>query len=408
LLPEHESTRKRIYCIFYSINKIAGIIQEKRSDIYTYVRNHPESRMHVFIIAVFFCSRILYVVDTLIASLLPIASLKPASSPFWTMWDQWDTPFYIAIAANGYAPVTPHAATYPAFFPLYPLCIRLTAPLFGNNYYLASLFVTNICWLIALYGIAYLGCHLFSERVAMGAVLMLTVFPSAIYGFVPYPHALFLALAIYAYIAMRHQSWFVAAILGMLASLTRQLGVLLVIPFLLEYLKRCQWNWRAIRVNILAVAIIPCGTLIYMALLWRVTGNPFQFLMAQGFWNRVPVFPLVPLWQGLLMLPDPQQADYLSFFSVIGMIALTVVAWRRLPTSASILATVQLPLYLLTVYPGAVLLSQARFMLEIFPLFIVFGELATRRRWVLIVILITCTLLQLVLLAKFARGGWVQ
>ena len=66
-------------------------------------------------------------------------------------------------------------------------------------------------------------------------MLYLTLFPSAFFLFAGYTEALFLALAIWCVVVARRGGWWQAGVLGLLASLTRQVGLLLIIPYLYEY-----------------------------------------------------------------------------------------------------------------------------------------------------------------------------
>ena len=74
------------------------------------------------------------------------------------VWARWDSGWFLRIAEHGY-----HAGAEPAFYPLYPLLVRLLGPVFGGHYVLAGLLVS----LAASLGAFYLLHHLAEARLGM-------------------------------------------------------------------------------------------------------------------------------------------------------------------------------------------------------------------------------------------------
>ena len=60
-------------------------------------------------------------------------------SPAFGVWQRWDACWYLRIAEFGYESGEPGTA----FFPVYPIAIRLLGPLFLGNLTLAALVVTQ-------------------------------------------------------------------------------------------------------------------------------------------------------------------------------------------------------------------------------------------------------------------------
>jgi hypothetical protein len=85
-----------------------------------------------FVLAVFAASRLFYLLGaTLLAPIVPISPLQRQTSifPFDTLsiWATFDGEHYVSVAESGYAQDSP------AFFPLYPLLVRLSTALFGGS-----------------------------------------------------------------------------------------------------------------------------------------------------------------------------------------------------------------------------------------------------------------------------------
>lgn len=335
-----------------------------------------------------------------------------------TSWQQWDADWYIRIATQGYT--TPDAT---AFFPLYPLLIAtLSAPFHGQAAYVAALLISNLATLGALLLLYWLAAERWGGPVALRAVTYLALFPTALFLFAPYNESLFLALALGCFVALGARRWAVAGLLGGLAALTRSAGVLLLVPFawaLWEHLRtrageRLRVGWRPA----LAALLIPAGIAAFAVYCGARFGDPLTFSQAQAHWNRVLAWP----WQGLIwQVQGLQSAPPASFFQVhdlldlaatLGFAALLAVGWRRLPRAQWLYMAALLLLILIE--PGGVhlhqndpLSSNSRFVLEMFPGFILLGVLTEERPgWHQALVILFASLLA-VLTLVFVLGRWL-
>ncbi len=397
-----------------------------------------------FTASVFLTSRVLLVLASLAGVLLIPADAKQGATlaASWHLWQQWDANHYLAIATNGYLPgdAVGRGLTSPAFFPLYPFLCKLVSFLTFGDIYVAALLVSNIALFMAGYQFYRLVQRDFSLSVARGAVLALVAFPTALFFFVPYAESLFLALAISAMRAIRLHHWFAAGLWGLFAALTRQAGILLMLPFAWECLaalgemmekptgqeaaqgRFAHW-WATLRTiprstiimaarSLSLVLLIPIGTALYGLWLWHAVGDPLAFIHAQAAWGRHWNFPLLSVWDGLryALMPTGYYFLFRAWFDLVAVLCMAaLLLWGRKLLPATYL-WYALPLYLIFLSQpeyGWALISQARFMLELFPLFIVLGALLVRRRILLWTYLIAIGTFQLGLMAMFARGGWI-
>src|SRR6266705_2656959 len=186
------------------------------------------------IILLFVATRLLLVMVTYFGYILLVVP-KDSTIPvnmisLLTSWNHWDATNYVRIAQFGYQKVYDLA-----FFPLFPALIWTIGHLLGNwSYLLVGTVISNLALLGALFVMYQLAVESMGEQVAHRTLLYLCIFPTAFYFFAAYNESLFLLLTAGALLAMRRQRWWIAGILGFLASLTRSAGLLLVIPYLYE------------------------------------------------------------------------------------------------------------------------------------------------------------------------------
>lgn len=224
----------------------------------------------------------------------------------------WDSEYYLAIATTGYedteniAPVEEdgeiHSKSY-AFFPLYPYLmkvLRLPFVLFGFSDIgastiagmLISLFGT-LAGMLAIYDL----CReeLGEEGVVRSAFMML-IFPVSFFFAVIYTEGLFVGLAFGSLAFLRRKQWLTAAFLAVLATWTRSVGAVLLLPLLLawafEFFKRGEK--RGIpslsepekRHLLLILPALFAPLLAYF--LWRMAfGVHFDFVQDNWFGNKL-------------------------------------------------------------------------------------------------------------------------
>ncbi len=158
------------------------------------------------------------------------------------MWVRWDSQWFLEIARRGYW-LRDGLPLPQAFFPLYPLLIRLLSPLFGGQTYLAGLFVANAGFLLGLAALYRLVAERWGSRVAARAACYLILFPAGFYLSAVYSEGLFFGCAAGAFYFAGRRRWAAAGLCGLAAALTRNLGVFLFFPMLGEWVAaRNAWE----------------------------------------------------------------------------------------------------------------------------------------------------------------------
>ena len=379
-----------------------------------------------FVLGSFALSRLLFLgAGAIAAAYLPQAD--PAGDPLeppglLSYWAHWDGAWFSQIAAEGYGEQAP-AST--AFFPLYPMLMRLGS-LLGGGPALWGVLISLLATPFALFFLYRIAEHLHGTRAARAATLSLAFFPTALFLNAVYSEALFLALSTGAvWAALVRRNLLLAGILGALAAATRNLGVVLVLPLLYEWLRhRRELGWRAL----LGIALVPTGFLAYAGFLRARFGDPLVSARQQEeHWGRELANPFATLregWRaarnGMDYLLDPgtlflsssatptlEASNTLNLAFLALFLALLLVGFFVLPPGLSLYALVTVLLPILTPAPSFPLMSLPRFLLGAFPIFLVLGYLLSRSRPVFVLWLLLSSGVGVALTALFTTWRWV-
>jgi hypothetical protein len=306
--------------------------------------------------------------------------VQESSHVLLAVWGRWDAVHYLDIATQGYQ------GTDMAFFPLYPLLIRIIGSLAGNHL-IAGLLISNASFFFGLLYLYKLLEHEYDRAVARRAIFYVSIFPTAVYFTAVYTESLFFMLTVASFYYMRGRSWWLAGLLGFFAALTRVEGVLLIVPFVIEWSAQDRTQLPKALYDLAAGLLIPLGLAVYMAYLWVLRADPLYFSHVQVHWNRHLAAPWVSLanaFHKLLHGPGAQVVAHQSLeiaFTLL-MIAVLVGGWRQLrPSYIAYMA-----LSILMPMSTSNLMSMPRFALVLFPMFAILARWG-ERPWVNNVIL---------------------
>ncbi len=327
--------------------------------------------------------------------------------PLVGVWQRWDACWYSKVAAFWYEP----GGDSTNFWPVLPALMRLVAWPLGGNIALSGLVVAGLAYVAAITGLFRLVARDFSREVAQRTVLFITVAPAALFLFAPFTEAPFLAFTVWTILAARERSWGVAAIVGLLAGLTRIQGLFLVLPVAWEawsaWRERPEETGRSMPAlsSIAAIAAPVIGFGSFVLATGLVMGrSPLDTQDVWGGKNFHPPWEVVGAsLQWIIDRHDSLQA--LNLGMLLLFMVLVVVGARRLPVSYSLLAIPQVALIAVRIQPTP-LTSTARLLEVVFPAFVVVA-LATsgRRRAVTWTVMSTLALGALTWL--FIIGDWV-
>lgn len=337
-----------------------------------------------------------------------------AAFPLLGVWQRWDACWYAKIAAFGYEP----AELSVTFWPLFPALMASAARPLAGSLALGGLVVSGIAYVAAMVGMQRLVARDVDAVIARRTMLFLTIFPSAFFLFAPFTEALFLSLAVWTIAAARERAWGWAGALGALAALTRIQGVFLALPIGWEALVATgltawrPWRgprlptvgWRPILAGGLAAAAPVVAVAGYLWYAVAMTGR--SPLETQDAWGGREFFPpwevVAASWGWTVEQHDPLQALNLGLLLLFG--GLLVIAALRLPIAYTLFAVPQSLLIATRIQPIP-LSSTSRYLLVLFPVFVVLALIPWRR--VRLAWAITSTLFLAVLVQSFLAGDFV-
>ncbi|MDQ6622073.1 MAG: hypothetical protein M3Y86_01125, partial [Verrucomicrobiota bacterium] len=301
----------------------------------------------------------------------PVKLLSPRAYPFVNMWSRWDAGWYYSVAKDGYKFV-PGQQSNTAFFPTYPLAMRILRTIVRGrtalSYFASGIIISNLALLGAL---AYLMrlIELDADRAtAARAALYVLAFPTTLFFSAVFTESMFLLTAVAAFYYARKERWLLAGLCGALATLTRSPGILLCLPLALEYLAQRKFDWRKIRPDLLALALIPAALAGLMLFFHARVGNMLATRDAQAAWGgnwgtlHGPWFPFFEMAQRHLLAHE-----WVDIAFTILALLLSIWAACSLRLSYGVYAVL---CYLFHTSWGS-LESMPRYILAIFPVFIV-------------------------------------
>jgi Gpi18-like mannosyltransferase len=298
--------------------------------------------------------------------------IQESSHLLLNVWGRWDAVHYLDVAISGYQ------GTDMAFFPLYPMLIRILGALSGNHL-IAGLVVSNVSFFLGLLYLYKLLEHEYDRSVARRAIFYVSIFPSAVFFSAVYTESLFFMLTVASFYYMRSHRWWIAGAIGFLAAMTRVEGVLLLVPFLIEWALQYRNDYAAGIRNLIGGALIPFGLFVYMVYLWAMRGDPLYFSHVQIHWDRHLAPPWVSLINAFAKIAHANQGitvanQSLEIAFTLLMIGVLIGGWRRLRPSY----IAYMGLSILVPMCTSSLMSMPRFALVLFPMFAILARWGAR------------------------------
>lgn len=329
--------------------------------------------------------------------------VQESSLALLNVWGRWDAVHYLNIATRGYQ------GTDMAFFPLFPMLIRLGGALIGNHL-VAGIVIANAAFFLGLLFLYKLLEHEYDRPVARRAIFYVSIFPSAFFFSAVYTESLFFMLTVAAFYYMRVHRWWMAGVVGLLAAMTRVEGVLLAIPFAIEWYSQHRTaglQSRRALVDLAAGALIPLGLALYMAYLWVLRADPLYFSHVQVHWHRHFAPPWVSVINAFGKIAHATTGQTVAnqmmeiVFTAL-MIGVLLGGWKRLRPSY----IAYMGLSILVPMSTSSLMSMPRFALVLFPMYAILARWGDRP-WVNNVIVAFSLPLLGLFTVLFADWYWV-
>ncbi|MFE7060738.1 mannosyltransferase family protein [Sutcliffiella sp. NPDC057660] len=338
---------------------------------------------------------------------------------FFDNFSKWDSGWYLSIVEEGYS------LKGTAFFPLYPITIKLLSYV-TNDPLMSGIIISNICFLLLIFFFMKLVRVDYSLKETYKITLLLSFFPTSFYFSALYTESMFMLFVILFLYFLRLQKWGLASLFGMFAGGTRNTGVLLAIPFAIEYLSNHFKLKNGMKLNkrfwgILKGAYIPLFAFIYMGYLWLEFGDPFSFSAVQSEYGRGFMAPWNTLIDGfqyhLQSIGKLLSGDfiYLDIYNVLELFFVTLI----LVTTILSYGKIRLSFWIIILYSILIPLtapayenvkdyfvSISRYALVIVPFYYALYEVFKRR--IFYISLLTSFIILLMVLVYFwSLNYWV-
>ena len=325
----------------------------------------------------------------LVAARVGVTTLRPGNPAAVQRVHQgllvWDAGWYRSIADHGYAAAGQESLR---FFPLYPLVARGLGAVPGVGTGVALVVVANAAALLAMAGLLLLVRHdLGDAGLARRSVWLLALAPSAYCLVLAYSDAVLLLCSVVTFLGARTGRWWWAAAAGLAAGAVRPVGVLLVVPVVVElWARRDDPAPRAVwaaRIGALVAPVVGAGA--YLAWVGHRFGDawlPFTVQQQGGHRGQFAV-PVSAMARDVVdALHGHHLGSALHVPWVLVCIGLAVVAWTRLPRGYALFSVAVLVVSL----SSTNLDSFERYALGAFPLVVAASTATTSRRVELVVL----------------------
>lgn len=347
---------------------------------------------HLKVLGLFLLSLILHTALVSVSRL--IAGMN---SRFWDTFRLYvglDSNSYYSIAKEGYAHLSDAGERlHLVFFPGYPLLTGLFMMVIPNEIlcgYLAA-WLPFLASGPVLYDLLRLD---FGHKETMRILILFCLAPAAVFYAYPMSESLFVLCTAGCLYLARTRRWFAAGIVGMLATFTRSLGGLLLVPLAFECWQQFKSADRSLRPagqwirDASCLLLIPMGLVLYLYINFIYSGDPFIFMQYQNTnWHQ---------HLSWFFATAATQADYASraffdnqnaFFGLwlpnlavgFSSLLLMLLSGRKMRPGYSAWFMV----YFAVSYGTSWLLSGPRYMAVFFPLAIAAEKLPVKRKWTL-------------------------
>jgi hypothetical protein len=338
---------------------------------------------------------------------------------------RWDSIHYLSIASQGYKP-----AGDTGFFPFYPLLIRGLGWVLSSDV-LAGIVISIVSFAVGLVLLHRIAREELGERVADATVLLLAFAPLTVFFSAIYTESLFLALSVGTfYLARRgHFRW--ACVTAAFTTVTHVEGIALLAPvaYMLWEANGHRRDLRQLRSWNAAALLLPPAALMSLFFYMHEIGfgwlAPVLGAKATGHGHSIaPIFPpvhsaealvrtvvgpVVTIWHAFQagglgiaqtlngvnpLLPGDGNMFSIGFQNLVYLIVLLIClaalasAWRLLPKAYAIYATLVVLVFTMSDVNLIPLRAFDRYMLPLFPLWMMAAKWLDERRvlrWVLVI-----------------------
>lgn len=297
----------------------------------------------------------------------------------------WDGQWYIAAATRGYgiAGTNPDGQSTTPFFPLLPGLIKAGAYI-GLSPGVTGLLIANLAFLTCLAFLYLLAWEKGGDSMARRATWFAAFSPFAFVFSMIYPDGIFMAASLAAFLLVRRDRWFWAALVAVPAALVRPNGF--VLAFALGY---AAWM-RGGELKERLMRLIPLGLPLVAVFGWilalqYMSGNGLAFISSKAAWAELAIWDAIPATVNLLTGRSGQTLPVAAATHLVlaGLGGYVLIAGRKIYDRGWGLFCI-----LVMAAPAVLgIIGLARYMVALFPIYIALAFLVEEggkaERWLI-------------------------
>jgi len=346
---------------------------------------------------------------------------KNESISLVTSFKTWDAQHYLFLAENGYT----KGNISNAFFPLYPIFIGILDKLINNSFFW-GIIISNISSFFLVYYLFLLVKDNFGGRqTAFTAILVFLTFPTAFYTSLIYTESIFILLIVLSFYHFLKKNYLMASIFSFFIPIARAVGVYIVPIIFLEYLRNrdnssivkfrlSTFNkpiFLKINLKMVVVVFPVIGLLTYLLFMYKFTGDAFEaFNVINYFVGKnvgiifTPWVVFSDIFRPGLVLHGITNSLIDRIFFILFLISLPFI-YKKF---GFMLFFYSLFLGFVPIFGG--FMSYSRYLLPIFPIFILLAGFFEQKKYSFLKIpyLFFSFSIQVIFIVMHALNYWVS
>lgn len=316
---------------------------------------------------------------------------------------------YISMANRGYSWETGGTGVYANLSvpPLFGLLVQFLSPSASTAIKVAFV-LANLNSVLTGSAIYAFTVKEANRRRARLAVTFYCLFPSAFLMSCTLGDSTFMLLSLLTCYALKKRHFFAAGGLGAMASLAAPQGVALLVPALFEYdiYLREQLHGNKEERNLAvwiaegaSLLLIPVGLLMYMYKNMTVAGDPFMFVRMAGGYSWFFEQGAGLIRSTLTATLETLLSEYLpAVAALLAVLVLLLLTGKKTPPGLRLYV-----LFYILCIPNAGS-AWPRLLYTCFPIILAAAEIASRKKWISVLMILCCSVLVLLRLGMYTLG----
>lgn len=369
------------------------------------------------VLGILLASRLVVVLAMFFSARFVTPSIHAAGEsniPWYQYLLRWDAGWYLQIVRDGYSHTGDELTQQSInFSPLYPLICKGVTFL-GASPEVAVVVVSNLLFVAGVFLFFKLIREDYGDEVGLVSVATLCFFPTSVFFSAGYTESLALVLITACFLLMKRKHFVLASTFIGLAVGTRLMSLVLVPPLLWELWRELAPNKKRLLLTAATTLILATsGLWLYVIYLWAAFNRPLAIVTSKRAWHgsgspnelaevlTLQTFRhLADIWR------DGPIPETVAPWIFVLFIALLIAFGRRLSGSYALYAAGGLLMPYVLASGNRGFGSFTRYLMLLFPFFIILAEIFRRRMWLSLTVIGVFTALLFMHAAFYAQAYW--